>query len=104
VGAGEREIPVKDRTLGRTQGGASVERPAEEHQGRLIESDPIYSMTPFIPITKTSSREYDFYEVSYEAKIDERCIRKTWVITKKSLDCHCRGKRQGLTPKPALGH
>jgi hypothetical protein len=41
VGTGEREIPVKDRTLGRTQGGAHVERPAEEHQGRLIESDPI---------------------------------------------------------------
>jgi hypothetical protein len=39
MGAGEREIPVKDRTLGRTQGGASVERSAEEHQGRLVEFD-----------------------------------------------------------------
>jgi hypothetical protein len=42
VGAGEREIPVKDRTLGRTQGGAYVERSTEEYQGRLVESDPIY--------------------------------------------------------------
>jgi hypothetical protein len=40
VGAGEREIPVKDRTRGRTQGGAYVERSTEEYHDRLVEADP----------------------------------------------------------------
>jgi hypothetical protein len=42
VGAGEREIPVKDRTRCRTQGGAHVERSTDEYHDRLVEPDPIY--------------------------------------------------------------